>query len=115
VLEPQVRTPAPGLCQIDRALVNDGRMPTATAMGVRDMTPPIVVRISTAKESIRSGVKQQSISSIGPGERRDLSWIVSAAPGEEIEIAAVGPLLPESTITIQDGAVVAARSQETGR
>ncbi|MGA1391833.1 MAG: M14 family metallopeptidase [Phycisphaerales bacterium] len=115
LLEPQVRTLAPGLFQIDLALVNDGRMPTATAMGVRDMTPPIVVRISTAKESIRSGVKQQSISSIGPGERRDLSWIVSAAPGEEIEIAAVGPLLPESTITIQDGAVVAARSQETGR
>ncbi len=115
VLEPQVRTLAPGLFQIDLAIVNEGRMPTATAMGVRDMTPPIVVRISTAKDSIRSGVKQMTIPAIAPGERRDLSWIVSAEPGEAIGIAAFGPLLPETNITIQDGAVVASSEKETGR
>lgn len=113
VLEPQVRTLAPGLFQIDLSLVNEGRMPTATAMGVRDMTPPIVVRISTAKDSIRSGAKQMAIPSIGPGDRRDLSWIVSAAPGEAIEITAAGPLLPESTVTIKDGNVVASSEKET--
>ena len=115
VLEPQVRTLAPGLYAIDLSLVNDGRMPTATAMGVRDMTPPIVVRISADKQAIRSGVKQSMIPSIGPGERRDLAWIVSAAPDETIEIAAVGPLLPETTVTIQGGKVVASSEKETGR
>lgn len=115
VLEPQVRTLAPGLYAIDLPLVNDGRMPTATSMGVRDMTPPIVVRISADKKDIRSGAKQATIPSIGPGERRDLSWIVSAAPGEAIEITARGPLLPETTVTIQGGKVVAPSEKETRR
>lgn len=115
VLEPQVRTLAPGLYAIDLAIVNDGRMPTATAMGVRDMTPPIVVRISSDKDEIRSGAKQSTIPSIGPGERRDLSWIVSASPDETIEIAAVGPLLPETTVVLRNGAVVDSSEKETGR
>jgi hypothetical protein len=56
-----------------------------------------------------------TIPAIAPGERRDLSWIVSAEPGEAIGIAAFGPLLPETNITIQDGAVVASSEKETGR
>ncbi len=112
MLEPQVRTLAPGLYAIDLAFVNDGRMPTATAMGVRDMTPPMVVRISTPKEAIRSGVKQLTIPSIGAGERRDLAWIVSAGPGESVEIVAEGPLLPRTTATIRDGAAIDAPTSQ---
>ncbi len=106
--EPSVRRLGPGLLRIDLAIVNEGRMPTATAMGARDMVPPTVVRLSVPKERIRSGMPQIVIDSIPPGGRRDLSWIVSAPPeGESIEIVAFGPFLPRTTFTIDaDGTLV---------
>ena len=108
VIEPTVRRLGPGLLKIDLAVVNEGRMPTATTMGARDIVPPTVVRLSVPKERIRSGMPQTVIDSIAPGGRRDLSWIVSTSPeGDPIEIVAFGPFLPQIAFTVDaDGTVL---------
>lgn len=107
VLSTTVERLGPGLLRVDMAIVNEGRMPTSTTMGTRDMTPPIVVRLDLPKKRLRSGMLQSRIDSIPPGGRRDLSWIVSATPEDPaFEIEAFGPLLPATTRTIDpDGSI----------
>jgi len=115
VRDVRVERLAPGLDQISLAVVNDGRMPTATVMGRREgMTPPIVVAISSPREAIRSGRRSVLIPALAPGERMDLSWIVTSAPGEEVRLTARGPFLPETAVIVRDGSIAAA-GEETSR
>jgi len=115
VRDVRVERLAPGLDQISLAVVNEGRMPTATVMGRRPgMTPPIVVAISSPREAIRSGRRSVLIPALAPGERLDLSWLVTSAPGEEVRLTARGPFLPETTVVLRDGSI-AADGEETAR
>ena len=81
--DPQITRLAPGLYELKAALVNDGYLPTGTAMAVRNRRArPYVVRLSVPNEQVVSGRRVHKIWSIpGSGGRESLRWIV-AAPDE---------------------------------
>lgn len=86
--EPEVVRLAAGLYEIKSALVNDGYLPTGTAMAVRNRRArPYVVRLSVDDDRIVTGNRVNKIWSIpGSGGRAALRWIIRADDGAEITI-----------------------------
>jgi hypothetical protein len=85
---PTVFELAPGLYEINFAIINDGLMPTKTQIATQNRaTHPTIVRISTPVEQIVSGDRVARVWNIaGAGGRETYQWIVRAQPGSDITI-----------------------------
>jgi hypothetical protein len=90
------------LWEIKAAAVNDGFLPTATAMGARSRgSRPVVVRLGTLLESIVAGQRVTKIWKIpGSGGRHELRWIVVADAGDTIDVTLYSERLGESIMPI---------------
>ena len=86
--DPIVKHLTGGLYQIEISLVNDGFLPTGTAMSVRNQRArPYVVRLSTPIENIISGNRITKIWKIdGSGGRNKMKWIVRAPDASKITV-----------------------------
>lgn len=85
---PEVKKLAPGMYEIRLGVVNDGYLPTSTAMARKARSVmPMVVRISTPVENIIAGDRVSRVWGLdGSGGRSTHHWIVRAADGSEISI-----------------------------
>ncbi|MSR28079.1 MAG: hypothetical protein EXS03_00690 [Phycisphaerales bacterium] len=101
------RQVTPGLIEIECEVVNTGWLPTATAMGRMNKTPPpIVVRISAPKECLESGRRVTIIDGLaGAGGRQRFKWLVRAQPGERLVIESRWKPQGTTRVSIIDGAV----------
>ena len=79
---------AEGLYEVKAAVVNDGYLPTGTAMAKRNRRArPHVVRLSVPNEQVVSGQRIHKLWSIpGSGGREDLRWIIEAEPNSLLTI-----------------------------
>jgi hypothetical protein len=86
--EPRITRLAAGLYEVKAALVNDGFLPTGTAMAVRNRRArPYVVRLSVDNERILAGRRVNKTWSVpGSGGRAPYRWIVQAPDGSELTI-----------------------------
>ncbi|MHC4218391.1 MAG: M14 family metallopeptidase [Planctomycetota bacterium] len=86
--EPEIIRLAAGLYEIKTALVNDGYLPTGTAMAVRNRRArPYVVRLSVDNERIVTGQRVNKIWAVpGSGGRQEFRWIVQIPDGTELTI-----------------------------
>ncbi len=86
--EPKVTRLASGLYEVKTALVNDGYLPTGTAMAVRNRRArPYVVRLSATPQQILSGQRVNKIWSVpGSGGRQPFRWIIQIPDGSELTI-----------------------------
>ncbi len=103
----KARMVAPGLVEIECEIVNNGWLPTATAMGQMNKSPsPIVVALSTPKERLEVGQRVTVVDGLhGAGGRKAFRWIVKSLPGERIFIES--RWIPSGTqrVTVIDGVV----------
>ena len=78
------RVPAPGLLEVEAEIVNEGWLPTASAMGKINKQPsPIMVRLSTPKDRLLSGQRVTKVEALaGAGDRKHFRWIIRTIPGE---------------------------------
>jgi len=73
-------------------------------MGARtDVVPPVVVRLSVAPDDVLGGRRVEKIERLAPGEARDFTWIVRAAPGVELAATISGPTF-ETIVRSAEGA-----------
>jgi hypothetical protein len=86
--EPEITRLAAGLYEVKTALVNDGYLPTGTAMAVRNRRArPYVVRLSVDPERILTGRRVNKTWSVpGSGGRQEFRWIVQVPDGTELTI-----------------------------
>ncbi len=86
--DPTIKHLTGGLYQIEISLVNDGFLPTGTAMSVRNQRArPYVVRLSTPIENIISGNRITKIWKIdGSGGRNKMKWIIRASDASKITV-----------------------------
>jgi hypothetical protein len=110
---PAVSELAPGLYELRLAIVNEGRMPTTTAMGRRARAHlPIVLRLSTPLDRIVAGRRIERAWGIdGDGGRFEARWLLREAPGAIVEIEFVSdhfgdrllriPMRPDATLSIE--------------
>ncbi len=79
---------ASGLWEIKCALVNDGYLPTGTAMAVRNRRArPYVVRLDIPTDRILTGRRVNKVWSVpGSGGRESFRWIVRAPDGAELTV-----------------------------
>ena len=86
--DPEITRLAAGLYEIKTALVNDGYLPTGTAMAVKNRRArPYVVRLSATNEQILTGRRVSKIWSIpGSGGREEFRWIIRATDGGRLTI-----------------------------
>ena len=70
------------------ALVNDGYLPTGTAMAVRNRRArPYVVRLSVSNEQVVAGRRVHKVWSVpGSGGRESFRWIVRAPDDSPLTI-----------------------------
>ena len=75
---------APGVYEIEAEIVNDGWLPTATAMGRTNNQPvPIIVRLSTPKDRILSGQRVIIVDGLaGAGGRKSFRWLVQSSSAD---------------------------------
>ncbi|MBT8487065.1 MAG: hypothetical protein HKO59_01905 [Phycisphaerales bacterium] len=85
---PEVTRLAPGLYEVKAALVNDGYLPTGTAMAVRNRRArPHVVRLELPRERFVTGQRVQRVWSVpGSGGRVAMRWIVEADDDADVAI-----------------------------
>jgi hypothetical protein len=86
--EPQIKRLAPGLYEVKAALVNDGYLPTGTAMAVQNRRArPYVVRLSVDNEHVLTGRRVNKTWSVpGSGGRVSYRWIIQSPDGSELTI-----------------------------
>jgi hypothetical protein len=98
---PEVKKLATGLYEVRFGVVNEGYLPTATAMARKTRSmKPTVIRISVPVENIVAGervIREWGIG--GSGERMSEHWIVRVDDGSPIEIEINNPQLGKQTIT----------------
>ncbi|MDA1263235.1 MAG: M14 family zinc carboxypeptidase [Planctomycetota bacterium] len=77
---------APGIYEIEMELVNDGWLPTTTAMGKTNRQPePIILGLSTPKDRILSGQRVTIIDGLtGVGGRKSFRWLVQSPSDDPI-------------------------------
>lgn len=96
---PQVKRLAPGLYDVRIAVVNDGWLPTTTAMGERARAAlPTVLRLSTPLDQIVSGERVGRAWRIEGFARRTFQWILAVEDGAPIEIELLDDRLGDSLI-----------------
>ena len=97
---------AAGLYEVKVALVNDGYLPTGTAMAVKNRRArPYVVRLNIPNEQIVTGQRVNKIWSIpGSGGREQMRWITRAADGSRLKITVYSEKFGqfETAITLKD-------------
>ncbi len=86
--EPKVTQLADGLWEITTALVNEGGLPTSTAMGARNRKGrPQVVRLLVDNDRIVTGQRVDVVWSLaGHGGRAEQRWILHGEAGETVTI-----------------------------
>ena len=101
------RALSPGLVEIECEIVNNGWLPTATAMGKTNTAPsPIVLRISPPKERLETGKRVTIVEALpGAGGRKAFRWLVRTTPGERITLDCTWPPRGTERIAIIDAAV----------
>lgn len=87
----------PGLWRVRARLVNDGYLPTATAMAERTRRlPPILVSLDVPAEVVVAGDRVQRVPSVpGAGGVRAVEWIVAQPDGARLQIVVRSPLTGE--------------------
>jgi hypothetical protein len=105
VVGPEVTELGPGLYEIHLAIINDGAMPTRTALAGRARTTlPTIVRLSTPVEKIITGRRIERTWRIdGHGGRTTYRWIVREPSGSETTVTILHPQLGEQSLTITFG------------
>jgi hypothetical protein len=100
---PTVKKLAGGLYEVRLGLINEGYLPTATAMARKARSiPPTVVRVSTPIENIVSGERVMRVWGVGgSGERWTSRWIIRVDDGSDITIDLVNPQLGDHSITVK--------------
>lgn len=84
---PDVKRLASGLYDVRIAIVNDGWLPTRTAMGARARAMlPTVLRLSTPIDNIVTGERIDRAWRIDGLSRHDAHWILAVEDGATIEI-----------------------------
>ncbi|MCP3903211.1 MAG: hypothetical protein GY715_06195 [Planctomycetes bacterium] len=86
--EPEVTRLASGLYEMEVALVNDGYLPTGTAMAQRNRRArPYVVRLDVTNEQILTGQRVHKVWSVaGSGGRHEYRWIIRADDDSDLTI-----------------------------
>ncbi len=77
-----------GMYEIEAEVINEGWLPTATAMGrANRQAEPVIVRLSLPKERILSGQRVTIIDGLaGAGGRKSFRWLVAARANEPVTI-----------------------------
>ncbi len=85
------RAIAPGVLELQCEVVNEGWLPTASAMGrINKQQPPILVRLSTPKDHLLSGQRVTLIEGLGgAGDRKHFRWIVRTPAREQTTLEVV--------------------------
>lgn len=102
---PAVKRLGPTLWRIDLRLVNTGRLPTRSAIGVKARRlAPLVLRIDLPAERLISGPEVERVESIDPGGSAESTWTVIADPGASVRIHLTSPEFGDRTIdaTMED-------------
>ncbi|MEE8459584.1 MAG: hypothetical protein V3S08_06910, partial [Phycisphaerales bacterium] len=86
--DPEITRLASGLYEVKAALVNDGYLPTGTAMAVKNRRArPWVVRLDIPNERVLTGQRVNKIWSVpGSGGREQMRWIVRGTDGGRLKI-----------------------------
>jgi murein tripeptide amidase MpaA len=105
VPDPTVKRLATGLYEVRFALVNEGFLPTATAMARKGRSvAPTVVRLDVPLEDIVAGERVSRFWGIdGSGQRVTLHWIVRVEDGATVQVQIVNPQLGDHTVTFMAG------------
>ncbi len=100
---PEVVKLADGLYEVRLGVINDGYLPTATAMARRNRSIfPSVVRISTPIDDIITGDRVNKTYGIGgSGDRVTYRWIIRAADGSDVTIDITNPHLGDQHLTFK--------------
>ncbi len=100
---PVVKKLAAGMYEVRFGIVNDGYLPTATAMARKARSiMPTIVKISVPVEQIVSGNRVNRAWGIGgSGDRFALRWIVRVADGSDIGIETSNWQLGNQTVTFK--------------
>lgn len=90
------------LWEIKAAVVNEGVLPTSTAMGARSRgARPVVVRLGTALEKVAAGQRVAKVWKIpGSGGRHDLRWLVTGDAGDTIDVTLYSERLGEEVTSL---------------
>ena len=105
---PNVRLTAPsikklsnGLWEVTVAVINDGWLPTGTAMAKKNKRArPLVVRLDVPNETVLSGRKVNLIWSLdGEGTRKWYKWIIQGNANEKINLILFNEKYGSNTIT----------------
>ncbi len=104
--KPQITRLAEGLYEVKAALVNDGYLPTGTAMAIRNRRArPYVVRLSTPNPDILTGRRVNKTWSVpGSGGREPYRWIIRAADDSKLTITVFSEKFGEfqTIVTLQE-------------
>lgn len=105
--EPKLTRLNDGLYEIELSMVNDGMLPTGTAMATRNRKGrPYVLRLETPLESIIAGQRVQKFWSIpGSGGREHARWIIQSADGSDVAVVMFSEKFGEIRRTITLGSV----------
>ncbi|MDZ4753647.1 MAG: M14 family zinc carboxypeptidase [Phycisphaerae bacterium] len=107
VSTPVVTKLSDGVYRIESSVMNAGRLPTASQMGVTtEARAAVIVRLSAPLERIVSGERVRRIYALESGERVELAWVVQAPSGSEpIELTIGNSEFGTRRFVIQNGVV----------
>ena len=99
---------APGVIELQAEVVNEGWLPTASAMGKVNSQPvPIIVRLSTPRDRLLSGQRVTSIQALaGAGGRKSFRWVIRTRAGEPTTLAVQWEPAGTQHITISNDATL---------
>ena len=104
--DPEITRLASGLYEVKAALVNDGYLPTGTAMAVKNRRArPYVVRLDIPNEQVVSGKRVNKIWSVpGSGGREQMRWIIRGTDGGRLKITVYSEKFGqfEKAVTLRD-------------
>ncbi len=104
--EPEVTRLASGLYEVKVALVNDGYLPTGTAMAVKNRRArPYVVRLDIPNEQVVTGQRVNKHWSVpGSGGRKQMRWIIRSTDGGSLKITVYSEKFGqfEKSVTLRD-------------
>jgi hypothetical protein len=100
---PSIKRLAAGLYEIRFGVVNEGYLPTTTAMARKARSIlPTVIRLSVPSEQIVAGERVTRAWGInGSGDRFTQRWIVRVADGEDIQVDIHNPQLGDQSMTFK--------------
>ncbi len=104
--DPEITRLASGLYEVKVALVNDGYLPTGTAMAVKNRRArPYVVRLDIPNEQVVTGQRVNKLWSVpGSGGREQMRWIIRGTDGGLLKITVYSEKFGqfEKAVTLRD-------------